>query len=354
MKFALPFDPRLAGEDNSSRSSGVYREMLLAVEGEEIRAGLLLQHGRIWVERREQSFCWLGLPVSEGLVNPRYGMAILPLITWVLAQHPLLMSIGVGGMEEVYARFLIQLGWRHATVPFCFHPVRLTRMLRSMPYLRRRRSLDLGARLLAFSGVAAVGSGALASVRWLRRSRLSRCEVSRETGFGAWTDRVYDQARGAYGATVVRDAATLNALYPPDDSRYVRLRLRARPNGEELGWLVVVHARMRQNRYFGDLHVGTLVDGFGKPEHIPALVAAGLQFLTEQGVDLVVANWSHRAWVRASRGAGFLPGPSNYFWFVSPEGNPLLLPVCPLPEVHLNRGDGDGPFSLIGEPALPP
>jgi hypothetical protein len=62
-------------------------------------------------------------------------------------------------------------------------------------------------------------------------------------------------------------------------------------------------------------------------------------------------NWSHEAWVAASRSVGFLPGPSNFFFFVSPAGVPLLESSCPLREIHLTRGDGDGPERLLPEPA---
>jgi len=114
--------------------------------------------------------------------------------------------------------------------------------------------------------------------------------------------------------------------------------------------VVVIHSQMREHKYFGELHVGTLVDGFGEVPTVPTLVHAGLQWLVDAGVDLVVANLSHKRWQKASRMCGFLPGPSNYFFFVSPEGNAILEPGCPLSEVHLTRGDGDGPFNLMPAP----
>jgi hypothetical protein len=319
--------------------------MLVAVEGEEIRAGLLLHHSTLWLQGVERRFCWLGLPLSEGLVDPRHGMAIVHLMNAVLAREPFLMDLGIGSLEETAAKFLIQLGWRHATVPFLFHPVRMGEVIRRMPYLRSRRS-HLGAKLFAGIGGAAALDAGLAL---LRRARRSRNEVTRLPRFEEWADRVYASSRGGYGAAVVRDAAALNVCYPPDDTRYVRLRIR-RDTGEELGWVVVIQARMENNKYFGDLHVGTLVDGFGPVDSVPRLVQAGLEWLVDAGVDLIVANFSHRAWRRACAGIGFLPGPSNFFFFVSPAGNPMLQTPCPLSAIHLTRGDGDGPFNLMPPP----
>ena len=111
--------------------------------------------------------------------------------------------------------------------------------------------------------------------------------------------------------------------------------------------MVVIHRRMSSNPYFGDLHVGTLVDGLGRPENVSLLLDAGRRYLAQQGVDLIVANWSHAAWVNASRRLGFLPGPSNFYFFVSPAGKPLLEPSCPLGMIHLSRGDCDGPGQLL-------
>jgi len=176
-------------------------------------------------------------------------------------------------------------------------------------------------------------------------------ESSAEPSFGPWADGVFEDARTAYGAAARRDATTLNILYPPEDPRFVRLRVCSRGGRENLGWVVAIHATMHGHRELGNLHVGTLVDGFGRAEAVPALLHAGLQHLARQGVDLVVANWSHAAWVRASRRLGFLPGPSNYLIFVSPGGAPLLGSECPLGAMHLTRGDCEGPGVLL--PPLP-
>jgi hypothetical protein len=174
--------------------------------------------------------------------------------------------------------------------------------------------------------------------------------VQHEPRFGDWSDAVYQAARGDYGAAVARDAASLNVRYPPEDPRYMRLRVRRKSTGEELGWIVVIHGQLQHSRYFGDLHVGTLVDGFGRRADVARLVQAGADYLADANVDLIVANWSHAAWLNAARRCGFLPGPSNYFLFVAPKGSSILNPSCPLSEVHMTRGDNDGPGHLL--PAL--
>ena len=111
--------------------------------------------------------------------------------------------------------------------------------------------------------------------------------------------------------------------------------------------MMVVHKEMRDDKYFGNLHVGTLVNGCASPADVPAVIGAGLQHLISLGVDLVVCNWSHRAWADAARAQNFLPGPSNFILFVSPEAKPVLEKDCPLSECHMTRGDCDTPSALM-------
>jgi len=151
----------------------------------------------------------------------------------------------------------------------------------------------------------------------------------------------------AYGALTRKDAAALNVSYAPGDSRYHRLRVQR--DGKHIGWILVTMRDMKNNEYFGNLRVGTLVDGLCELEDVQDVAGAGLRYLTEQGVDLCVANWSHIAWSTASRKLGFLQGPSNLIYFVSPAGAPLLTEDCPLEQIHINRGDGDGIVHLVPE-----
>jgi hypothetical protein len=103
---------------------------------------------------------------------------------------------------------------------------------------------------------------------------------------------------------------------------------------------------MREDKYFGDLKVGTVVDGFGAATEVPALLRAAVDYLSTRDADIIVGNFSHTAWVEASRRIGFFSGPSNYFFFASPR-SPLLEDGCPLPQIHLTRGDCNGFMHLL-------
>ena len=321
--------------------------MLVAEDGAEIRAGLLLYRGGLWESGQERPFCWVQLPLSEGLVDSRHSMAIVMLMRAVMTREPRPMSLGIGSLQEAYARLLEGLGWRYARVPFVFHPVRPREMLRRLPIVKTRRWVRAAAGAAALVGLDRAIGPLLEVARRRRRHLLRECVVQREPCFGGWADEVYQVARGDYGAAVARDAASLNVRYPPDDPRYVRLRVRQKSTGEELGWIVVIHGQLDRSWYFGDLHVGTLVDGFGRRADVARLIQAGADHLVDAGVDLIVANWSHAAWLDATKRYGFLSGPSNYFLFVSPRGSVILKPSCPLAAVHMTRGDNDGPGHLL-------
>src|SRR5262245_62973848 len=141
-----------------------------------------------------------------------------------------------------------------------------------------------------------------------------------EKAFDDWADRIFEDCLPDYGVAMRSDATTLNILYPPDKPGLTRLRLRRKGAkhgagldvSQDAGWILVANKRMENNRYFGDLKVGTLVDGFGRTADAPALVAAGIDHLVETGADIIVANFSHQAWVKACRRSGMLAGPESY------------------------------------------
>jgi hypothetical protein len=143
----------------------------------------------------------------------------------------------------------------------------------------------------------------------------------------------------------VRDVAGLAALYPPGDARAMCVRM---AHGDRVvGWAVLCETRGRGHRHFGDLRVGTVLDCGARSGYAAAVARAAARRLDELGVDLVVTNQAHAAWIAAFRGAGFLAGPSNYVLALSPS---LADAVRAQPggahRVHAARGDADGRIHL--------
>ena len=143
----------------------------------------------------------------------------------------------------------------------------------------------------------------------------------------------------------VRDSATLNALYPPSTAKFIRLRISC---GETvIGWAVVLDTQMSGHKQFGNMRLGSVVDCLAAPEDACCVVRHSSDFLARRGVDLIVSNQASRAWGKAFRAAGYLSGPSNFILALSPmlDARVALLDAS-WHNIHMNRGDGDGPIHL--------
>jgi hypothetical protein len=347
----ITLHPSLPGEAQY-RPAGfpVYRQMMIAEDGREVRAAVMLYHNNVFIHGRKRDFCWLDMPISEGIIDRRYSLAIVQLLKAVSRYEPFLMSTGAGPEDKDSFRLLSKLDWKHHAVPFFFYPVKVTKVLLGMSYFKKHAKLRYGALLGAYSGAGAAMSGLLA-LRRRRAAGLSGYEHSVEEAFDDWADRIFDDCLPDYGVAMRSDATTLNILHPPDKPGLTRLRARRkgakRGAGQDAGWILVASKQMRNNHHFGDLKVGTLVDGFGRAADAPALVAAGINHLAETGADIIVANFSHAAWMEACRRMGMFAGPDNYYHFVSPGGSPLFEDTCPPGAIHMARGHSDGMWSLV-------
>jgi hypothetical protein len=143
----------------------------------------------------------------------------------------------------------------------------------------------------------------------------------------------------------VRDARVLNTLYPPDDTRFIKLKIL---DGRRVaGWAVLLDTVMADDKYFGNMRVGSIVDCLALPEEANTVMYAAAQFLEDRGVDLLLSNQNHPAWCEGLKMTGFVEGPSNFFFVASKALSQLLNEIDPAgTAIHLNRGDGDGPIHL--------
>jgi ferredoxin-NADP reductase len=73
------------------------------------------------------------------------------------------------------------------------------------------------------------------------------------------------------------------------------------------------------------------------------VIHAARRHLEERGVDVIISNQSYAAWERALRTDGFFRGPSNFLLAASKELAALGVPAA---DMHINRGNGDGPVHL--------
>jgi hypothetical protein len=324
----------------------VSQEFFVAVEdGSAVRGGYVLKMQEFWAGGRTRPVGNLQLPLSEGLVDPTYRFVGVQLVMNAQRRQPSLYSLGLGGLHNPYPRLLKGLGWSLVLVPFFFRVARPSRFFRRLAYLRTSPARRLAADLLAWTGAGWAGvtvAQALAG----RPSRAGSCRVEPAEGFGDWADEVWGASRADYALTAVRDRATLEALYIHDYAPGL-IVLKVSRGPKVVGWAAVLDTAMKGHRYFGDLRVGSIVDGFAAAGDVAGVVAGAARFLEGRGVDLIVSNQSHLAWRAGLKAAGFLTGPSNFALALS---KPLAAEFAPMEgrygEFHFNRGDGDGPINL--------
>lgn len=301
----------------------------LAVDDAQVRGGYILRRQRFWIHGEAREVAHYRLPVSEGIRDRTYATLGMQLIRHALKQEPLLYALGMGGFDHPLPRMLKALGWNLRAVPFLFKVNKAAGFLRNIQTLRktpwRRVALDLA----ADSGLGGLGL-------WFLQRRLRgtpECEVM--GSFVPWAEPVWTGSFAEYDAIASRDPVTLDAFYR--DAAVIRLKVGT------AGWAVVLDTQMRGDKYFGDMRLGSIADCLAGPLDAAEVMGAAVRFLEQRGVDLIVSNQLHPAWVAALRGCGFREGPSNFVFAVS-KGLAELIP--PGAEVHVNRGDGDGPIHL--------
>jgi hypothetical protein len=311
--------------------------LYLAVEGREVRGGYILRPQTFSFSGELRRVAHLRLPLSEGVVNRSYARVGPLLIRSAEKAEPLLYALGMGGLDRPLPRMLQAMGWSIIPVPFYFHVVHAARFLRAIRVIRKTR-------LRAFLMDVAAWTGAgwlLIRNRQKRRAQPAPKGIHAEEAedFGPWADEVWTTAQPDYSMTAVRDAGALQQLYPAGEPRFLRLRVNS------CGWALQLDTPMQGDPYFGDLRVGTIVDCMAElesdgPERV---IHASRRHFEKRGVDLIVTNQSHAAWRDALRAAGFLQGPSNFLFGASKA---LAALGAPAEEMHINRGDGDGPVHL--------
>src|SRR5262245_45120159 len=209
----MPLDPALPGETRY-RPEGfpVYRRMIVAEDGQEVRAAMMLCHHNVYIHGERRDFCWTKMPLSEGIVNLKYSLAIIQLVKKALDYQPFMMGVGAGTSESEGHRLFAGLRWRHQSVPFFFYPVKVSKVLRGLNYLKNNAKLRYVALLGAYSGVGAGMSGLLALRRKLSTA-LSGYEALVVGRFDEWADRIFAHSLSDYPVAIRSDATYLNLVY---------------------------------------------------------------------------------------------------------------------------------------------
>jgi hypothetical protein len=323
----------------STAGAPVYNEFYLAVEDGVVRGTYALKHQKFSFHGEIHPVVYLHHPFSEGIVNKKYAQVGVQMLRHVMRSHPVLFALGMGGYDRPLPRMLIGLNWNHCLIPFYFrvcHPARFLRNLQALRQSKHKRFLaDLG----VLSGAGWIGAKTLHSVKGFRGMRARRDAVVVEE-FDEWADEVWQACAADFAMIAVRDSCVLRTLYPASNRNFIRLKVTA--GGRLLGWVVVADVQKQNHPQYGDLRVGTILDGLSRPEDATAVIAAATHALINRNVDLITSNQSHGAWTRGLEECGFFKGPSNFIFASSKGLSEMIQPFQQtVRRIHLNRGDGD-------------
>lgn len=286
------------------------------------------------------------LPISEGVADPAYRSVAKDIMLAALARQPYLYCLGMGGFDRPVTKSLKKQGWQMGAVPFFFRVVKPARFLGEMPSLKKDLFRRAAAAAAAWSGAGWAVIHTAQNVRGRSAPLAAGIETESITAFGAWADALWEAAAPSYSFLARRDAETLNLRYSSTVLGRC-LRIAVRRNGEYIGWATLLDTRMTDNKYFGNLRVGSIVDAFAHPKDASSVISAARRWLAARGVDLIVANFSHQAWQDAFRADGFWRTESNYVYAASVPLSEKLAPMeARLLTAHLTRADGPGPTRL--------
>jgi hypothetical protein len=327
----------------------VWTESVVAREGGEVFGGYLFKHQRFFLEGRELEVGNLTLPLSLGDIDSAYAHVSVALLFDVRQRSPYCYALGLGAEDTKMARMLTAAGWQHLTVPFQFSVKSPNAFARNIRLPAEKKLLQSALRVLGglrLAGLALKSRDLLRSKgEAVRSSRAQDAPARQVPEFDAFADDLFAAHAASYSLIGDRSAAALNILFPTAEHKYLRLVVER--DDEVIGWALLLDTRMQDDKYFGNMRVGSIVDCFAAPQDARAVVAAADDFFTRRGVDLVVSNQLHAAWHQALASAGYEEGPSNFFLYYSED---LAEQLGTIPdwsrEAHMNRGDGEGPGNL--------
>lgn len=307
-----------------------------------VRGGVLLLEQFGWLNGKVVSLINIQSPLSEGLIDRKFSGVGLQMLKFITNRSPYSYAVGMGSEQSAFARLLRAGGWSVSPVPFEFDVINAPRFLSEIRALRRWNM-----RLLARTA-AVFGLGSLAMAVWrLSHPRASLRGYSLEltTSWPSEAGKLWERFRAEITFSALREETGLAALYPDTQPRLKRFVLRY---GEEIvGWSVGLVTKMNHDLNFGDLVVGTVLDGLALEGHLPALIALTRDALTGMGAEVIVMNQTHCHWRTELRRLGFFNSATNYLLALSKA---LVTELGPdgsvLERIHVNRGDGDGRLHL--------
>lgn len=353
------FNLRLASSNTTSRfpenpipswlppgaESPLHQEFYLVHDDKGVRGGYILKPQDFMLCGKLTRIGYFSLPISEGLIDSSHAIVGLLTAKDALRRSPLLFGLGMGSVHEPIAKLLRTLKFKMVPCPFFFRVNHPFRFCRNISFLRSSHTRKALLDTLAFTGLGWIGIHTLQQFRNNRMISGDFTKAEEILEFDSWCNHIWERAHERYSLIAVRNDVVLRALYPSDKSHFIKIRITQ--DDTAIGWAVLLNTPMKHHRQFGDMRVGSIVDALSVPGKESSVVRHATEILQRGGTDILISNQLHRSWLQAFAHNGYLQGPSNYIFAVSSRLASHLEPFnVRSSQIHMTRGDGDGPIHL--------
>ncbi len=279
-----------------------------------IHGGLELPQRSVWINNTRSDIGWIKLLLTESSepqsINKR-------LISYAVEHHPDIYGVIDTVAQPDLSAALTDLGFTLKPMPHFFRVCHPKSYLKNLSRLRENPAWRVMTDVAAATGVGALGILSLQASRRKKRTRLGRLQSEVTPGFDLRFNDIHENAVPQYSFTASRDNSVLTALFPPDTNRVNRLLVTV--DSTPVGFAVVTDRPMKDHPRWGNMYVGTILDTFAVPEQADAVITAATDFLEDRGVDLVVTWQVHPYWTSALASTGFLSGPPDLTFTLSPS-----------------------------------
>jgi hypothetical protein len=320
--------------------SSIQRQQFLAMDAEAVRGGVIELDQPGWLNGESIRALNYQSPLSEGIADSRYAAVGLQIVRFMQQRSPAAYIVGMGSRSNPLPRLLKAAGWSLIDIPFLYRVHRASSFLRELQPLRSSLPKRLAADLARWTGLGAAAIGIK------QRPRVEgQASIRAQREWGDWATELWFRAREKCSFAVERDRRSLEWMYPASDPR-TRIFL-VEQGSDPVAWAVCFDTRMSNNRYFGNMRVGSILDCVALDRYEAETAALVDRQLGLAGCDLVLANHSHADWVKGFELAGFSRGPSNYLLGMSKRLAEAVGSSAGGEErMHITRGDGDGRVHL--------
>src|SRR5580700_3429836 len=133
--FSIPEDPVPCWLPKRQGRT-IHREIFLAVEDRWVRGAYTLKLQQFLCNGAIRTVGSCQMPISEGIVDRRYGLVGIQIMEDALQRQPLAFDLGIGSFDAPIARVHRAMGWAFRDVPFYFRIENGFRFSRNIAYLR--------------------------------------------------------------------------------------------------------------------------------------------------------------------------------------------------------------------------